>query len=324
MIKAELINDKLSDLTVVNAARVSFDKTSAFDQYGNLPVKDVRLINYLARHNHWTPFAHIRETFAMKSEWSCVVDPSDLNQEQIAGMVWAEHGRIVRHSLWGWARLIKDAAITGYKASAIANSLLGKYPNAAYALGLRESNLLPPKGGELIPVARYEDPAFIDVTMRETVPIFVARQRFKHMIGFVYNEVSRRYVDDDPEFHVPDVWRKRADNKKQGSSDEAVDVKNFGMSYWTIGENTIPHAIDRFLNHSADLYHDLIEHEVAPEQARMVLPQSMLTSYYVTGNLTSWARAYSERSQPDAQAEIRELARQWDEILSVVATDRWI
>ena len=65
------------------------------------------------------------------------------------------------------------------------------------------------------------------VTMRETVPIFVARQRFKHMVGFTYNEVSRRYVDDKPEFFVPEYWRKAAENKKQGSSDEAVEEPEF-------------------------------------------------------------------------------------------------
>jgi hypothetical protein len=61
------------------------------------------------------------------------------------------------------------------------------------------------------------------ITIRETVPIFVARQRFKHMIGFTYNEVSRRYVDSEPEFFVPVSWRKRAENKKQGSAEETIE-----------------------------------------------------------------------------------------------------
>jgi thymidylate synthase (FAD) len=141
------------------------------------------------------------------------------------------------------------------------------------------------------------------ITMRETVPIFVARQRFKHMVGFTYNEVSRRYVDDAPEFYVPTEWRGRAENAKQGSSNTVL-----------FGEDVV--GLIDYHNHCAGFYQDLLDSGVAPEQARIVLPQSMYTSYYVTGSLAAWARAYKLRSDPHAQKEIQDLAKQWNDIIT--------
>lgn len=122
--KAEYVNHMGDDLTVVNAARVSFDKESTWKICESvLHDADHKLISYLAKHNHWTPFSH------------CMI------------------------------------------------------------------------------------------TMREKVPIFVARERFRHTVGFSYNEVSRRYVDDEPEFYHPEVWRSRpVGNVKQGSGLENLSV----------------------------------------------------------------------------------------------------
>lgn len=160
------------------------------------------------------------------------------------------------------------------------------------------------------------------ITMRETVPIFVARQRFKHMVGFTYNEVSRRYVDDKPEFYVPDVWRKRPEGGiKQGSSDEIVTHLNF------IGRFDDSDLIDdhyqRVIYHALETYERMIDSGAAPEQARMVLPQSMLTSYYVSGSLAAWARAYKLRIDAHAQKEIQDLAKQWDKIISPLFPVSW-
>lgn len=150
------------------------------------------------------------------------------------------------------------------------------------------------------------------ITMREKVPIFVARQRFKHMVGFTYNEVSRRYVDDAPEFFVPDAWRKKAENKKQGSSDEIVtDLRYQGFNLQTIHD-----AYEKLILHAEILYNDMLEANVAPEQARMVLPQSMFTEYYCTGSLSAWARAYKLRIDPHAQKEIQDLAKMWGDVIS--------
>lgn len=150
------------------------------------------------------------------------------------------------------------------------------------------------------------------ITLRETVPIFVARQRFKHMVGFTYNEVSRRYVDDTPKFYTPDVWRKRAENVKQGSSDDEVDFPE-----------TVSDSYRSLIYNAYTTYTEMLADGVAPEQARMVLPQSMMTSYYVTGSLYAFARAYLLRIDPHAQKEIRDLAEQWDKIIRPLYPESW-
>lgn len=216
MIRADYISHMGSDLTVVDSARVSFNKQSEWDfneaATGNvLKPADVKLVTYLAKHNHITPFTHPQ------------------------------------------------------------------------------------------------------ITLRETIPIFVARQRFKHVVGFTYNEVSRRYVDDAPEFYEPEVWRSRpAGSVKQGSGDNHPDTEGYSKSYKIL------------LEHAKTLYKYMIEEGVAPEQARMVLPQSMITSYYVTGSLAAFARAYKQRIDSHAQKEIQVLAEQWDAVIAPLYPVAWV
>lgn len=369
--QAEYIMHSGSDLTCVNAARVSFDKESYWENetdphhggkippYNRLSGKDKKLINYLAKHDHFTPFTH------------CTI------------------------------------------------------------------------------------------TLRETVPIFVARQRFKHTVGFSYNEVSRRYVDDNPEFYFPKEWRTKPQGSvKQGSGTEKLPEPEFvsgfckncgketGLVYrkqgggrekiycsdqckysftnknrnpykniwnnakarakregkewsidfdtfefpeycsvlglaldYSIGKETIQDnspSFDRIdpskdyvkdnvriisnkantmksnatkeelvtfaksvllqyegivvksdfgykgvVEKAKELYTRMIKEGYCAEQARMVLPQSMYTSYYCTGSLAAFARAYNLRSKPDAQAEIRELAAQWNKIISPLFPESW-
>lgn len=206
----ELVENMGSDLTVVNAARVSFNK-----EIGTMSTKDSKLINYLAKHNHWTPFSHPQ------------------------------------------------------------------------------------------------------IMMREKVPIFVARQRFKHMVGFTYNEVSRRYVDDAPEFFTPDVWRSRPEGSvKQGSgTGEVTEILNECVD--------LKLTVDKHNEYALGLYNDMLASNVAPEQARMVLPQSMYTEYYVTGSLSAWARAYKQRIDAHAQVEIQDLAKQWGDIIAPLYPVSW-
>lgn len=224
-IKAEYIDHMGNDLRAVNAARVSFDKESGEFTYRKEYPKgsDEALVSYLAKHNHWTPFAH------------CII------------------------------------------------------------------------------------------TLRETVPIFVARQRFKHMVGFTYNEVSRRYVDDEPEFYVPDVWRSRPEGSvKQGSGESTINHIEVDDG-WDKGiylQDT-SEAYSNLVYTAVKLYNEMLSSGVAPEQARMVLPQSMMTSYYVTGSLAAFARAYKQRIEPHAQKEIQDLAVQWDEIIRPLYPHAW-
>jgi thymidylate synthase (FAD) len=127
------------------------------------------------------------------------------------------------------------------------------------------------------------------------VPLFVARQLQKHTAGFnPWSEVSRRYVDSDPEFYVPDVWRGRSADKKQGSS----------------GVCQPPMWIDSTMNQVLDLYDQMIHDGVAPEQARMVLPQSMMTEWYWSGSLDAFADMCRLRTSGDTQAETQEVAWQ--------------
>ena len=152
------------------------------------------------------------------------------------------------------------------------------------------------------------------ITLLETVPIFVARQTFKHQIGFTRNEVSRRYVDDTPEFHMPgdDGWRARpVGGIKQGSGGVA------DASYMMNGR------YEQHMIRCESLYEDMIGDGIAPEQARMVLPQSMLTTYWVTGSLYAWANAYIQRSDSHAQVEIQQLAAQWDTIIQPLFPESW-
>ena len=119
-------------------------------------------------------------------------------------------------------------------------------------------------------------------TLRLKVPIFIARQIQRHRT-FSYNEVSRRYVDSAPEFFWPDKWRAKADNVKQGSSDEEVRYE----SLWQF--DSIKEDYNSHLEEAVSLYTHMLAQGVAPEQARMILPQSMYTEFYMTSNLRAWS-----------------------------------
>lgn len=206
LMSVELVDHMGSDLSVVNAARVSFDKHhDEIDEVG-----DEKLIRYLAKHDHWSPFAHTALQF------------------------------------------------------------------------------------------------------RYTVPIFVARQEFKHIVGFVRNEVSRRYVSDEPSFFLPDEWRGAPVNMKQGSSDQIIEE-----IFWTkeaeFGEGAkgLMKSNDFVAAGYKDAlfrYNTLLDNGVAPEQARMVLPQGVFTSYYVTASLPAFTRFLKLRLDSHAQKEIQDLA----------------
>lgn len=214
---ATLIDCMGSDLTVVNAARVSFNKTSTLQEDGVLRPRDVKLIHYLASHNHLTPFQHPQLSFHVKA------------------------------------------------------------------------------------------------------PIFVRAQLFKHKVGLTENEVSRRYVDSEPEIYQPKVWRKRADNVKQGSSSDTVNnlewVRTSGEPVFTPVGDAASVAIRECLK----LYNSMLQNGVCPEQARMVLPQSTMTSWIWTGSLMAFARVCKQRLDPHAQLETRWVA----EDIALVLADKF-
>jgi thymidylate synthase (FAD) len=133
-------------------------------------------------------------------------------------------------------------------------------------------------------------------------------------VGFSYNEVSRRYVDYEPTFFEPE-WRRRPDKKiKQGSA------APFGIE----GQAVCNRYYAAAMGMAKGAYDTLLNEGVAPEQARMVLPQSMYTSWYVTGSLAAWARAYNLRKdRTKAQVEIADLAAQWDKIIAPLFPIAW-
>ncbi len=195
MIDVKLIDKMGSDLTVVNAARVSFaNKHEEFNDK-----KDSKLIGFLAKHGHWSPFAHCSMQFHIRA------------------------------------------------------------------------------------------------------PIFVARQLVKHQVGLSWNEISRRYVDTEVEFYEPEVWRGKADDKKQGSSDEEIDINP---------RQDMVNDYQQAIRSTKWTYEELLRKGVAPEQARMVLPQSMITEWYWSGTLYAFARVCNLRCKPDAQKETQNVG--WD------------
>jgi len=137
---------------------------------------------------------------------------------------------------------------------------------------------------------------------RIKAPIFVARQLVKHQVGLTWNEVSRRYVQSEPELFRPESWRANPENKKQGSS-ETEEIKWLLYYEWSVDD-----AVDTFNRRAVELYDKMIDAGVCAEQARMILPQSLMTEWYWTGSLFAFARVCNLRCAKDTQKETREIA----------------
>jgi len=218
MIAATYIDHMGSDLSVVNAARVSFGKKSklvctdmVLGTY-DMSNGDTKLIKYLAKHKHISPFGHAFASFHVKA------------------------------------------------------------------------------------------------------PIFVARQLVKHKF-LRWNEISRRYVDDEPEFYTPDVWRGRAEDVKQGSSGEVVDIDLYEI------ERDGYYSSYDFI--ACEEYKRLLSQGVAPEQARMVLPQSLMTEWYWSGSLDAFAAMCKLRCASDTQYETRIVADQINDAMKPLFPVAW-
>lgn len=147
------------------------------------------------------------------------------------------------------------------------------------------------------------------ITTRIKAPIFVARQLVKHKF-LPWNEVSRRYVDDEPEFYSPDGWRKKADNVKQGSSEETF-IPESCWAYVDANDDLAEHCDD-----SLRLYNSLLSQGVAAEQARMVLPQNMMTTWIWSGTLGAYCDMLRLRRDPHTQYESRIVAEKVKEIIT--------
>ena len=153
--------------------------------------------------------------------------------------------------------------------------------------------------------------AHTSLQLRISAPIFIARQLVKHQVGLVWNEISRRYVDDEPSFFIPQDLRGRAENVKQGSGGILED------SHWA----------NFLLKHTTEVAFDgytaLLLEDVAPEQARMVLPQNTMTEWIWTGSLLAFHRVATQRRDPHAQLEAQEVGHKIADICSVHFPNSW-
>ena len=149
------------------------------------------------------------------------------------------------------------------------------------------------------------------ITLRFKAPIFMARQFVKHQIGLVWNEESRRYIDDEPEFYIPSEYRGRPDNVKQGSEGVLDNSLSVQMS------------IIQQTQEALDCYNKLLEDGVAPEMARMVLPQNTMTNWMWTGSLVAFSRVYKLRVDSHAQKEAQDIAKMIDEVVSPLYPVSW-
>ena len=150
------------------------------------------------------------------------------------------------------------------------------------------------------------------IKLRVTMPIYVARQLAKHQVGGVVNEVSRRYVSYTPALDVPYLWREKADNVKQGSSDKVVVI-----------DTAMRAQIDKTMDACVALYEDLLLMGVCPEQARAVLPVCSETTWIWTGSLMFFARVCKLRLDPHAQKETREVAERISSIMNEIFPESW-
>lgn len=161
------------------------------------------------------------------------------------------------------------------------------------------------------------------ISIRCKVPVFLARQLGKHQAGLSWNEVSRRYVDVGIEYFVPDCWRSRPDDGiKQGSG----DIHPMIIEYGTQGKDgcrDLAYEVSELLEETISLYEDLIKQGVAPEMARMILPQSMMVDYIWTGNLLSFFHVYRLRIGEGSQEEAKEFARLLEEIVKPLFPVCW-
>lgn len=161
------------------------------------------------------------------------------------------------------------------------------------------------------------------VKLRVKAPIFLAAQLKKHQAGLSWNEVSRRYVSSEPEFYVPEVWRGKPEGSiKQGSAGVVEE-----LVIYSVGDDDYKEPIDEVYKDSLEesfwVYQRMLENGVAPEMARMVLPQSMMTEWIWSGNLLAFAHVYKERIANGAQQEAQDFAQQLNEAIGDLAPVSW-
>lgn len=304
------IENSFSDLMVVNAARVSFGKQSTtFD-----PEKDAKLINYLVKHNHWSPLAHPMAHIMIPVE---LLPLEDLvpNKSLMAGLNFRFHQGYwhVTGSLWAFIKL----SYSIYCISLL-DICIEEAPVSVQAYIYNHTqmdwNYFIPNSHEQR-IHRIYEPLFPEhaiTSLRIKAPIIVERQLFKHQVGLVANSISGRYVEMGTDIYEPDSWRGVARDKKQGSSEERVHPKdiiqlfgNDNTEAW-FGYNDIISLSQQWYGLNSSLCN---------EQRRMILPLATMTEWIWTGTREAFDRVVDLRCKPDAQKETREVVEQIRELL---------
>lgn len=161
------------------------------------------------------------------------------------------------------------------------------------------------------------------ITVRCKSPIFLARQLMKHQSGLTWSESSRRYVDSPPEFFFPDEWRNRPEGSlKQGSGSGVVETLHRGDESYSWVEKTSEAYFDH-ISDCMNLYQDMLDNDVAPELARMVLPQSMIVDWVWSGNLLAYAHCFNLRIKENAQMEAQEFAKELGNVIAPLFPVAW-
>lgn len=159
------------------------------------------------------------------------------------------------------------------------------------------------------------------VQIRCKAPIFLVRQLGKHQAGLSWNEISRRYVKTEPEFFIPEDWRSVPEGSiKQGSGALVVTHLRDEENVRTI---SVDSAYRDYVDNAVNLYSRMLEDGVAPEMARMVLPQSMQTEWIWSGNILAFSHVYKERIASGAQLEAQDFAKKLDEIVRPLFPSAW-
>jgi thymidylate synthase (FAD) len=303
-----------SDAGICDAARVSLAKLAA----NFTDEENAKLLKYLFTHKHWSPFGHAREIFSFligNQDWLYFLEHANT-----AGFTWYSVSLagtakrvFVSGSVWAWHENlaffpegVQDSVRIWFKSQP-------RYTTIA-ALLFRQPISFE-KTFEYVPphdVREFAD--LMTATFRITAPIFVARQLVKHQIDLCWNEESRRYIDSAPEFFIPEIWRSRPDKSiKQGSKDEDAfaSVPDFRIE------------ADNHAEHGHAMYDWLLQNNVAPELARMVLPQSALTQWIWTGTLKAFRRVCDLRLDAHAQVETRQIAQTIDTALRAYMPLAW-
>jgi len=315
----ELLPVAPSDLQVVNSARVSMGKQTI-----KLTDKDTGLINYLAKHKHWTPFSHSHYLLERKMSIKnyIVWCARSVDEQFVRSIIEVDFsscdGNVHFYERGSLYAFIKHDVLTERMWNHNLRSLMAfkckphsvdKYLVKDWTHMLSTINDDWWKKAELYTGLGWSPEKLQIAQFRIRMPVFVARQWFKHQIGFTRNEVSRRYVADTPEFFIPHEWRLQADNVKQGSSSELHEYSK-DMQGW-IADTT--YGVQ-------SKYNELIEEEnICPEQARSILPQSMYTEFVETASIDAYNRLISLRTEEHAQLEVQKYANSLKKWLTTVA-----